>query len=85
MKFDPGKAVDLIPTEMLATIKLVNISTRCWCNKVHYMPSLTTEKICTCGRKVAFSRTLKIHVMIYDALVRKEAKAMLKKIQAGSH
>lgn len=85
MRFDPGKAVDLIPPEMLATIKLVNISYRCWCRQVHYMPSLTTEKTCRCGKKIAFSRNQKINVIIYDYTVRKEARAMLKKLQAGSH
>jgi hypothetical protein len=82
MKYDAEKALDLIPDNLLATVKLVNISTRCWCDKVHYMPSLTTEKICTCGRKIAFTRGLKISIMRTDYTVKQQVKAILKKLQA---
>jgi len=58
MKYDAEKALDLIPDDLLGTVKLVNISYRCWCDKVHNMPSLTTEKICVCGHKIASSRNL---------------------------
>ena len=83
MRYDAEKALDLIPNDLLATVKLVNISTRCWCDKVHYMPSLTTEKICTCGRKIAFTRGLKITIMSIDYTVKQQVKAILSKIKSA--
>jgi hypothetical protein len=82
MRYDASKALDLIPIDLLSTVKLVNISYRCWCDKVYYMPSLTTEKLCPCGRKIAFSRNMKVGILTNDPTVKQQVKAILKKLQA---
>jgi len=83
MRYDAERALDLVPSDLLSTVKLVNISYRCWCDMVHCMPSLTTEKLCTCGRKIAFSRNMKVGIMTNDPTVKQQVKKILKKLQAG--
>ena len=83
MKYDAAKSLDLIPRDLLATIELANISFRCRCDRVHYMPTLTTEEMCACGRKIAFSKRMQAHYMTGDPAVRRQVKAILKRIQVS--
>ena len=85
MRYDAKRAFDTIPTDLLASVELVNTSFVCTCENRHYMPRLTTEIVCTCGRTVSFSRRMQIHIMNTDYTVKKQVKAILKKLQASSH
>ena len=80
MKYDPGKALDLIPKDLLASIQMVNVSHRCQCDRVHYMDNLAVERICKCGAKIAMSRRWQLHYMRGDPAVRRQVKAILKRI-----
>lgn len=83
MRYDAERALELIPRDLLATVELVNISYVCRCDKRHYMPSLTTEKICRCGRTISFSRRIQVHYMRRDPAVRRQVRAILKRVKAG--
>ena len=82
MRYDAKRAFDIIPKDLLATVELVNYSYVCSCDKRHYMPRLTTVNVCTCGRTIGFSRRMQIHIMGTDFTVKKQVKAILKKLQA---
>ena len=83
MKYDPEKAFEIIPKELLDSVELVNYSYVCRCEKRHYMPRLTTEIVCTCGRTVSFSRRMRIHIMSTDRTVKKLVKSILRGLQAS--
>jgi len=82
MKYDPEKALEIIPKDLLATVELVNYSYVCSCEKRHYMQRLTTEIVCKCGRTVSFSRRMQIHIMGTDYTVKQQVKAILKNLQS---
>ena len=83
MKYDAVRAFRVIPCEMLSTIELVSIAYRCRCDTLHRMDNLNAEKLCSCGRKIAFSDREKVHYMRVDYHVRKQVRAILKTLQVG--
>ncbi len=83
MRYNANRAYELIPKNLLATVELVNYSYVCRCEKRYYMPRLTTEIACTCGRTIGFSRRMQIHIMGTDPTVKQQVKAILKKLQAS--
>lgn len=83
MIYDPKEVLDLIPKNILEQIRLVNISYRCpECDRLSYMPRLTTEKRCRCGRMISMSRAWQLHYLKRDPSVRRQAQAILKKLGA---
>ena len=82
MRYDAKRAFEIIPTDLLSGVELVNTSYVCACEKRHYMPRLTTVIVCTCGRTVSFSRRLQIHLMNTDPTVKQQVKKILKNLQA---
>jgi len=80
VKYNANRAYALIPQDVLGKIELVNVSYRCACNQLHYMPSLGTTKRCSCGAEIRFNKAQQIHYMKNDPWVRRDVRAILKKL-----